>query len=420
MRIGFISTRLAGTDGVSLETAKWVTVLERLSCESIFFAGESEWPEDLSYVIPEAHFNHPEIRSINNDLFQEHQRLPDTSLRVTRLRDYLKAHLISFINHFDVQVLIVENALALPMNIPLGLAITELVAETSIPTIAHHHDFTWERERYAVARAADYLRAAFPPTLEQIEHVVINSYAEHQLALNAGVSSTVIPNVMDFEHPPPEIDEYGLSFRSELGLREDQCLLLQPTRIIPRKRIEKSIELARRLGKECVLLITHDAGDEGQDYKDYLQDYASLMGVNMLLAADRCAPYRSCHPDGRRVFNLSDIYQSADLVSYPSQIEGFGNALLEAIYFKRPILTSAYRILKTDIQPKGFRFIEFDEYFRAGFVEQVEGILNNPASATDLLEQNYEIGRRHYSYSVLEESLERLLRREAPIMSQPA
>jgi len=27
MNIGFISTRLAGPDGVSLETAKWVTVL---------------------------------------------------------------------------------------------------------------------------------------------------------------------------------------------------------------------------------------------------------------------------------------------------------------------------------------------------------------------------------------------------------
>ena len=28
LRIGFVSTRFAGTDGVSLETAKWATVLE--------------------------------------------------------------------------------------------------------------------------------------------------------------------------------------------------------------------------------------------------------------------------------------------------------------------------------------------------------------------------------------------------------
>ena len=27
--IGFVSTRLAGTDGVSLKTTKWVTVLDR-------------------------------------------------------------------------------------------------------------------------------------------------------------------------------------------------------------------------------------------------------------------------------------------------------------------------------------------------------------------------------------------------------
>ena len=43
-RIGFVSTRLAGTDGVSLEVAKWVQVLNGLGHECFFFAGELEWP----------------------------------------------------------------------------------------------------------------------------------------------------------------------------------------------------------------------------------------------------------------------------------------------------------------------------------------------------------------------------------------
>ncbi|MDA3895155.1 MAG: hypothetical protein PF482_03285 [Desulfobacteraceae bacterium] len=66
-------------------------------------------------------------------------------------------------------MLIVENALAIPIQLSLGLAIAEVIAEviaeTQIPTIAHHHDFYWERDRYFVNAVAEYLRMAFPPSL---------------------------------------------------------------------------------------------------------------------------------------------------------------------------------------------------------------------------------------------------------------
>ena len=45
-RIGFVSTRLAGTDGVSLEVTKWVAVLRKLGHQCFFFAGELDWPSD--------------------------------------------------------------------------------------------------------------------------------------------------------------------------------------------------------------------------------------------------------------------------------------------------------------------------------------------------------------------------------------
>jgi hypothetical protein len=40
------------------------------------------------------------------------------------------------------------------LNIPLGLALTELIAETDIPVIGHHHDFFWERKRFLVKGAS--------------------------------------------------------------------------------------------------------------------------------------------------------------------------------------------------------------------------------------------------------------------------
>jgi hypothetical protein len=59
--IGFISTRLAGTDGVSLETAKWADVFEADGFSCFYFAGELDRPKESSYLAEEAHFTHPEI-----------------------------------------------------------------------------------------------------------------------------------------------------------------------------------------------------------------------------------------------------------------------------------------------------------------------------------------------------------------------
>ena len=64
------------------------------------------------------------------------------------------------------------------MNVPLGLALTNFIVETGIPTIAHHHDFYWERDRFAVNAIGDFLGTAFPPTLPTIQHVTINSFAQ--------------------------------------------------------------------------------------------------------------------------------------------------------------------------------------------------------------------------------------------------
>ena len=56
-RVGFVSTRLAGTDGVSLETAKWEQIFETEGFECFYFAGELDRPPDRSVLAEEAHFS---------------------------------------------------------------------------------------------------------------------------------------------------------------------------------------------------------------------------------------------------------------------------------------------------------------------------------------------------------------------------
>lgn len=409
-RIGFVSTRLAGTDGVSLEAAKWANIFNLLGHDCFYFAGELDYPDELSYTVPEAHFLHPEIIQLNQDLFNDFVRSPETSFKVNQLKNYFKPHLHKFIKRFEPDLLVAENLLSLPLNVPLGLALTEVIVETNIPTIGHHHDFYWERDRYALSGADDYLRSAFPPTVRQLHHVVINSFSQRQLALRTGTGATMIPNVMDFESPPPKPMNPPEALRGEIGISLNSYILLQPTRIIPRKRIERSIEFARRIELNCVLVISHYSGDEGSEYEKYLKELAQLLNVNVIFAGNRFAPQRSKTPDGKEIYALRDAYGLADLVTYPSRVEGFGNAFLESVYYGRPMLMSTYEIFKTDIQPKGFKVIGFGDFIDSNCIEEARKILLDPVSAKQMTDLNYEIARRHYSFRMLESQLASLLR----------
>jgi glycosyltransferase involved in cell wall biosynthesis len=374
-----------------------------------FFAGECEWPSSKSYVVKEAHFDHPQIQALNQDLFDDYQRSSATSGKIQRLRFFLKKHLYQFIEKFDLDLLIVENALAIPMNIPLGLAITELVAEIGIPTIAHHHDFAWERSRFKVSAASDYQFGAFPPVLPSVRHVVINSYGARQLALRTGASSTLIPNVMDFESPPAQLDKTAKGLRDDFGVAPDEVLLLQPTRIVPRKRIELAIELARRLEMDSTLVITHASGDEGDEYEGFLRNHAELMGVRVVFAAERFGLERGVNARGDQIYSLADIYQACDLVTYPSTVEGFGNAFLETLYYKKPIVISTYEIFLIDIKPKGFHVIDFGNFITQDTIVRARTVLENQVMCQEMVNQNYELGRKYYSYRVLEMRLRVLI-----------
>lgn len=404
-RVGFISTRIAGTDGVSLETAKWAKIFEEEGFDCFYFAGELDRPKNQSYLAKEAHFLHPEIRSIYKSCFGTLTRSREVTRAINRLKRTIKDQLYDFIKKFDIQLLVPENALTIPLNLPLGVALTQVISETGIPTIAHHHDFFWERQNFLANAAWDYLNMAFPPHLPSITHVVINSSADNQLSLRTGISSTIIPNVMDFENPPPPPDDYSSDVRKALGIKNDEQLILQPTRVVKRKGIEHAIELVRRMDIKAKLVISHASGDEGHDYEQRVIDYSKLMGVKTHFVSDIIGEHRGTTRSGKKIYTLYDIYPHADLVTYPSNFEGFGNAFLEAIYFRKPIVVNNYSIYSMDIKPKGFSVIEIDGYVSKKTVRQAKKVLGSSKLCQDMVEKNYTIASRYFSYKVLRHKL---------------
>jgi len=406
-RIGFVSTRFAGTDGVSLEAAKWARVLEADQHECFWYAGRLDHPPARSFCVPEAFFNHPENVWLNERIWGHTTRSPLVSDRIHRMTEYLKATLYAFIQRFDVRILVLENVLTIPMHVPLGLALAELLSETHIPTIAHHHDFYWERSRFSVNAINDILDAAFPSRDHDLQHVVINQDAQQNLAHRKGVSSHLVPNVVDFENPPPPLDDYAADVRSELGLGPEDVMILQPTRVVPRKGIEHAIQLVRALGDpRHKLVISHESGDEGLEYHQMLVEYARQCGVDLRFFATRVSEVRQLNAAGQKVYTLWDLYRHAALVTYPSLYEGFGNAFLEAVYFKVPVLVNRYAIFGRDIEPKGFRLPVMEGYLTADVIAEVRHILDDAAYRRKMVDHNYKVASQYYSYA----ELRRLLR----------
>jgi mannosylglucosylglycerate synthase len=407
--VGFISTRLAGTDGVSLEAEKWAHMFEAQGLSCFCFAGELEREPSRSYQVDEAHFQHPAIKAIHEHCFGLNRRPRAVTQSIHQIKHHLKDHLYRFIDQFNIDLLVAENCLTIPLNIPLGLALTEVISETGIKTIAHHHDFYWERQRFMVNAAGEYLSMAFPPNLPAIDHVVINSSAASQLSLRTGISPTTIPNVMDFENPPPPLDDYAADVRQALGIKNYELLILQPTRVVKRKGIEHAIEFVHRLGARARLVISHASGDEGHHYERRVWEYSRIMGVDTLFVSDIINDKRGKTRDGRKIYTLDDIYPHADLVTYPSNFEGFGNAFLEAVHHRRPILVNNYSIYATDIRPKGFDVIEIDGYVTRQAVQLAKKVLREADFRTQMVDRNYALGNRYFSYKVLTHKLATLL-----------
>ncbi len=408
--VGFVSTRFAGQDGVSLESAKWAEVLWEDRHVSFWYSGKSDRAAEISHVVPEAYFGFSENEWINDRVWGHDKRSRFVTERIRDLAEYIKGTLYRFVEKFDIDILIPQNALAIPMNLPLGIALTEFISETRLPSIAHHHDFFWERTRFSVNAVPEYLDMAFPPDLSNVRDVVINQEAQEQLALRKGISSLVIPNVFDFENPPAPPDEYAADVREELGLSPEDIFILQPTRVVPRKGIEQAIKLVSLLkNPNCKLVISHEAGDEGYEYLGMLQQLAREEEVDLRIVADRVGEVRQHDSRGRKVYTLWDLYPHADFVTYPSLYEGFGNALLEAIYFRKPVLINRYSIFVRDIEPKGFNLLTMDGFVTPALAEKVGEILDNETLRKQVVDHNYEVARQFFSYAVVRRNLRALI-----------
>lgn len=401
MNIGFISTRLAGVDGVSLETQKLAQVMREFGHECYFCAGELDGNAQPGYLVPEMHFTHPVAKALHDEVFINPKPSVKTFQRIYEMADKIRAELETFVDKYNIDIIVPQNASTIPMNISLGIAISDLIKRNRVKALAHHHDFYWERERFINNGIQDILNEAFPPNLQPIVHMVINKAMQQRLQAIKGIESLYLPNVFDFENPPPEPDDYAMTFRAEIGLSDDDLIVLQPTRIVRRKGIELAIELMRKLNDErLVFVITGYEGDEKGGYGEWLRELADNAGIRYKFIGEYVGSERG-EINGHKVYELWDVYPHAHFITYPSVYEGFGNALIETLYFRKPLVVNMYPMYLSDIKPAGVMAVEFSYDITEDVLSQTRRLIDDDAFRNQMIEHNYQVGLEQFSYTVL-------------------
>lgn len=419
MKIGIVIGRIGGVDGVALETEKWIAVLRRFGHDVRVLTGELEAPLSDTTVLPELSFAHPAtIREQEDAFFLQRADESELLTRLERAADAVDRDVTQWLTSNGIELLITQNSTALPCHLAMGMALKRLIARTGIPTIAHDHDFHWERgdryrSRYAGIR--EIIAECFPPDLPNLTHVVINNHCRDSLDRERGIQARVVPNVMDFEQEFVRVDEFNGELPAELGLDDGDIHLFQVTRIVRRKGIETAIELVERLADPRIkLVITGMATDDrNEEYLRELRNRASHLPQpdQVIFAGDRFGNTRVAANGSPVVFSLSDAYAHAHACTYFSRYEGFGNAFVEALVARVPIFVNNYQpVYWPDIGSKGFRTVQIeDNELTDQAVDQIRSVLTDAQMRAEIADHNFQLGREHFSYHVLADHLDELI-----------
>ncbi len=411
MRIGIIIGRIGGVDGVALETEKWIDVLKKLGHEVFIMSGEFEsWDMDYEhdYLFPALSFFSAEAEWEQRKAFFEHDSDPGPLLdHIENWSNIIEKTMLQWVKDKKIEAILSENASALPSHLAMGVAIKKLIENTGLPIVTHDHDFHWERgNRYISVHdeVNALINDTFPLLLPNVRHAVINTFGVETFADRFNLDATMVPNVMDFDRIYGVPTQENQFFLKDIGVTEDEIALLQVTRIVRRKGIDTAISLIDKLDdKKLKLVITgNNNDDENKQYYNELIDQIHELNLSnqIIFAAHKVLDHK----------DLSDVYAYGRAATYFSTYEGFGNAFVETVLAKKPIFVNNYKpVYMQDIGNKGFETVMIeDSDLTNDKVQQMSDIIYNPKRCIEIGEYNFNLGKKYFSYDVLEEKLNSL------------
>jgi mannosylglucosylglycerate synthase len=446
MNIALAHFRVGETDGVSLEMDKWKIALEKMGHKVYMLAGSEGNCE--AYVVPELHYKSEVNNKIVKNAYYKLEDYANEEGLKKEILDYaykIQVGVEEFLKEYKIDILVPNNIWSLGWGLPAGIGIYNAIKKLGVKCVAHNHDFHWERVRYSNP-TCDYVKelllTAFPPDDSLIKYVTINELAKGELKSRRGMDATVVPNVFDFKAPLWRIDDYNKDFRKTIGVDKNDILILQATRIAERKAIELAIDVigemqkdynlkhlynnklfdGRKFNKNGKLVFVMAGLPEAEEgYIEKLNGKAEGYGVKVLYVND-VVEHSRCDVNGKKCYSLWDVYAHADIVTYPSVLEGWGNQFLEAIFAKKPVIVYEYPVYGTDIKDKGFDIISLgdthtvdddslavvDKSIIKKAAKEAVAVLTDAEKRNKIVGNNFAICDKYFSYESLETILDRL------------
>lgn len=410
-------------------------------------AGSSGTTE--GYVIPELGYRYEEDLRIERNAyvaFNEYKNEIELMAAIEKAAARLENRFTRIFQSLRIEMVIPNNIFSIGRSLPTALALKRVIEKLKLPVICHHHDFFWERANFSKPTCrgvAKLLEELYPPAGEGYRHVVINHIAQESLRKRKGYDSTVVPNVFDFEGEPWRVDAYNQDFKEKLGLRPQDLIFLQATRVTNRKAIELAIDQIAVLNEERfrkdwvgktlydgrifqadskIVLVLPGMIESEDGYEKRLAARAKEKGVALRWIGEWVDHSRT-HTESHKVYSLWDAYVFADFITYPSIWEGWGNQFLEGVFAKKPILIFEYEVYKSDIEAAEFETISLGEEYQtdeAGMAwveplrheevaKEIIECLTNQKKYREMCDRNFAIGSRTFSHTNLREILIQLM-----------
>ncbi len=410
--LAIVLTGAYGQDNVPAEMFKWEKLFLAAGYETLLLTGEKLQTDIDNLALPELSFKNSKVGKIYFAAFNRQLNERDENRLLSAIDDRarkLKHSLIDIIKDMDIEIICVENALSLPLNLPLGMALWELIIELDLPTIARHHNFYWENKYFEDSNVERLLNVAFPPDTPSIEHVTVSLEAKRSLKERRGIESTYIPNAMDFSSPPT-LDDYNRDFRNSLSIQEGEIVIIQPTVISGELGIENSIPLLARLKRnydlDIVLIIGEILNDEDKRYVKFVEDLAKGEGLRAIIASQYISPERRLER-GKKVYTLTDAYVNSDLIIFPNGDLVSFKHILQGILARKPLLVAQGKALD-EAMGHQLSLIALGE--EIGRVERkIREVLAKKEKREGVVSNNFQMAYQYFSEERVQEKLASLL-----------
>jgi glycosyltransferase involved in cell wall biosynthesis len=372
-----------------------------------------------------------------------------------------------FIEKNEIDLLIAHNT-SHPYNfitaVGLGMYLEERRAGGYIwpKVVAWWHDSFFERPQFSSPNEVISKYLKYLPGLHNNGIVFINRdqvriarkyfkpFKQVELKGYFHKHTCVIPNTCDIpwewkaqnwqdnsRHIAPPADNYNYAFFDDIGLTskvkelgftlDQTVVLLQHTRIVPRKKIETAIDFAFRLSfkfkqKKCIaLLVSGHSGDEQFEYKEFLKEYFKNKSkeypeakVVIVFGEKNILSNRDIIVD-RKFYKFAEIpsivARHGGIGTYFSEIEGFGNNLLEMISGGLPAVINRYPVYKKYIERYGFELPAVNECtLTEELVDEAYEILTNQEKRNGIVHHNLKVLDAKFSHKVIAKKIEPLIK----------